>query len=290
MYHKAVLLHESIDALQISASPERSNGIYVDATLGGAGHTKLILNQLEKNGKLIVFDKDSDAIANIPKDERVIAIRNNFRFLENYITFLGERGKIDGIIADLGVSSHQFDTAERGFSYRLDAPLDMRMNNLAEKSAADILESYSKEQLADILKNYGELENANAIANCIKNSSSAITTTRELAESLKHFYSSSSERKFLGKVFQALRIEVNNEMGALEDLLKGCENVLAKGGRLAVITYHSLEDRIVKNSFRDGHSRGEYKIINKKPILPDIEEIRDNGRSRSAKLRVAERI
>lgn len=309
IYHKPVLLEESIEALNVDTNTLRKNGLYVDVTLGGGGHTKKILEKLDKGGRLFVFDKDTEALSNVPKDKRVIAIKNNFRFIQNYIELYcyeqkdaveKERPKnsltekqnciIDGIVADLGVSSHQFDTAERGFSYRFDAPLDMRMDKESKLTAENILATYSKEELKNIFSEYGELFNAETIASKIKSATEPITTTGELCQILKSFYSPESEKKFLSKVFQALRIEVNNEMEVLKELLIGCENVLKSGGRLSVITYHSLEDRIVKNFFKEGKLKGVFELITKKPIVPSQEEIKTNGRSRSAKLRVVEKI
>lgn len=289
MYHKPVLLKESIDAL---AMESRSNGVFADVTLGGGGHTREILKRLGPEGRLIVFDKDPDALENAPADERVIKVHGNFRFIENYVRYLGT-GTLDGIIADLGVSSHQFDTAERGFSFRFDAPLDMRMNTLSETTAADIVNKSSKEELTEILREYGEVENAAKVAEAIRSAADSdrgIRTTGELCGALSKFYNQQTERKFLAKVFQALRIEVNGEMRALEDLMTGCRNTLSAGGRLSVITYHSLEDRMVKNFIRDCKAEGSMMPVNKKPVLPADEEISGNGRARSAKLRIAERI
>ncbi len=289
-YHTAVLLNESVDALCIDANLTKKNGIYIDATLGGGGHTKLILSKLGENGKLIVFDQDNEAIKNAPQDKRVISVNNNFRFIENYINYISKSGEIEGIIADLGVSSHQFDTDYRGFSYRFDAKLDMRMNSSSNITAGEIIKNYSKEQLTKIFKEFGELDNGERVAKEIYNSKGKIETTKELCECLNKFYTAQTERKFLGKVFQALRIEVNSEMRALKDLLSGSQNILAKHGRIAIISYHSLEDRIVKNFFKEANDSGVMKIITKKPILPKEEEIRKNGRSRSAKLRIAEKL
>ncbi len=289
MYHKSVLLEKSIDALDIE---RRSNGLFIDATLGGGGHTKEILRRLGPDGKLIVFDKDADALENAPEDSRLVKVHGNFRFLENYVRYMKLEG-IDGIIADLGVSSHQFDTAERGFSYRFDARLDMRMNTLSSLNAETVVNEYEKEDLERILREYGEVENAGRVAETIckaRGCGNGIRTTGKLCEALSSFYGAQTERKFLGKVFQALRIEVNAEMRALEDLLAGSRNILASGGRLSVITYHSLEDRIVKNFIRDCKSDRTMSPVNKKPILPTDEEIEGNGRARSAKLRVAEKI
>lgn len=289
MYHKPVLLNESVDALAIES---RSNGVFADVTLGGGGHTREILKRLGPEGRLIVFDKDPDALANAPADERVIKVHGNFRFIENYVRYLGT-GNLDGILADLGVSSHQFDTAERGFSFRFDAPLDMRMNTLSETTAADIVNDSGKEELTEILREYGEVENAAKVAEAIcgaRDTGKGLRTTGELCGALSKFYNQQTERKFLAKVFQALRIEVNGEMRALEDLMTGCRNTLTAGGRLSVITYHSLEDRMVKNFIRDCKAEGTMMPVNKKPVLPADEEISGNGRARSAKLRVAARI
>ncbi len=285
MYHKAVLLKESVDALNIG---EDKDGIYADATLGGGGHSREILGRLGAMGKLVVFDQDEDAIANAPADERVITIRSNFRFLENHILHLGV-GKISGVIADLGVSSHQFDTPERGFSYRFDSELDMRMNKLSRLTAADIVNNYSQDELARVFRQYGELPNAAVVAKLICNAR-GISSTAELAQVLKKLYNPVSAKKFLSKVFQALRIEVNGEMRALQDLLTGCKMVLKSGGRLSVITYHSLEDRIVKNFLRDCKNEGSFIIVGKRPIEPSEDEMEQNPRSRSAKLRIAERV
>ena len=287
MYHKSVLLTESVDALGIEG---KRNGVFVDVTFGGGGHSREILARLGEKGRLIVFDQDEDALANATEDKRITKIRSNFRFLENYIRYLGV-GAVDGVIADLGVSSHQFDTAERGFSYRFDAPLDMRMNTLAELDAAQVVNGYSQEALAKIFRDYGEVDGAGKVASAIVTARAGrkIETTGDLREALSRFFNAQSERKFLGKVFQALRIEVNREMRALEDLLEGCLNTLGNGGRLSVITYHSLEDRIVKNFLRDRKADGTFEIISRKPILPSEEEIEANPRSRSAKLRIGQR-
>ena len=287
MYHKSVLLAESVDALGIEG---KRDGVFVDATFGGGGHSREILARLGEKGRLIVFDQDEDALANAAEDKRITKIRSNFRFLENYIRYLGV-GAVDGVIADLGVSSHQFDTAERGFSYRFDSPLDMRMNQLASLNAAEVVNTYTAEALAKVLRDYGEVDASQKVASAIVSARAKqkISTTQDLRDALQRFFSSQTERKFLGKVFQALRIEVNGEMRALEDLLEGCTQVLADAGRLSVITYHSLEDRIVKNFFRNGKADGTFEILTRKPILPSEEEIEDNGRSRSAKLRCAQR-
>lgn len=287
MYHKSVLLGESVDALGIEG---KRDGVFVDATFGGGGHSREILARLGQKGRLIVFDQDEDALANVPEDKRITKIRSNFRFLENYIRYLGV-GAVDGVIADLGVSSHQFDTAERGFSYRFDSPLDMRMNTLADLDASQVVESYSLEALTKIFRDYGEVDGAGKVASAIVSArgNKKIETTGDLRDALSRFFNAQSERKFLGKVFQALRIEVNREMRALEDLLEGCLNTLGENGRLSVITYHSLEDRIVKNFLRDRKADGTFEILSRKPILPSEEEIEANPRSRSAKLRIGER-
>lgn len=287
MYHKSVLLGESVDALGIEG---KRNGVFVDATFGGGGHSREILARLGQKGRLIVFDQDEDALANVPEDKRITKIRSNFRFLENYIRYLGV-GAVDGVIADLGVSSHQFDTAERGFSYRFDSPLDMRMNTLADLDASQVVVSYSLEALTKIFRDYGEVDGAGKVASAIVSArgNKKIETTGDLRDALSRFFNAQSERKFLGKVFQALRIEVNREMRALEDLLEGCLNTLGENGRLSVITYHSLEDRIVKNFLRDRKADGTFEILSRKPILPSEEEIEANPRSRSAKLRIGER-
>lgn len=287
MYHKSVLLGESVDALGIEG---KRDGVFVDATFGGGGHSREILARLGQKGRLIVFDQDEDALANVPEDKRITKIRSNFRFLENYIRYLGV-GAVDGVIADLGVSSHQFDTAERGFSYRFDSPLDMRMNTLADLDASQVVESYSLEALTKIFRDYGEVDGAGKVASAIISArdNKKIETTGDLRDALSRFFNAQSERKFLGKVFQALRIEVNREMRALEDLLEGCLNTLGENGRLSVITYHSLEDRIVKNFLRDRKADGTFEILSRKPILPSEEEIEANPRSRSAKLRIGER-
>lgn len=287
MYHKSVLLGESVDALGIEG---KRDGVFVDATFGGGGHSREILARLGQKGRLIVFDQDEDALANVPEDKRITKIRSNFRFLENYIRYLGV-GAVDGVIADLGVSSHQFDTAERGFSYRFDSPLDMRMNTLADLDASQVVGSYSFEALTKIFRDYGEVDGAGKVASAIVSArgNKKIETTGDLRDALSRFFNAQSERKFLGKVFQALRIEVNREMRALEDLLEGCLNTLGENGRLSVITYHSLEDRIVKNFLRDRKADGTFEILSRKPILPSEEEIEANPRSRSAKLRIGER-
>ncbi len=300
-YHIPVLLNESVSALNIE---ENKNGIFVDATFGGGGHSREILSRLGEKGKLIAFDRDSDAIKNAPDDKRLILIHNNFRFVQNFVRALGFIGKIDGILGDLGVSSHQFDTGERGFSFRFDAPLDMRMNQLAPQSAADIVNGYSQEELTKIFKIYGELDKPWKAAEliCKARENSPIETTGDLSKAVEKLYNNFTEHKFLAKLYQALRIEVNMEMRALEDFLTGARNSLKPGGRLSIITYHSLEDRMVKNFMKTGNTQGEnekdfygknlspFELVTRKPILPPDEEIASNTRSRSAKLRVAQLI
>jgi S-adenosyl-methyltransferase MraW len=298
-YHIPVLLNESIDALNIE---ENKSGVFVDATFGGGGHSKEILKRISPKGKLIAFDRDTDALNNAPDSKNLILIHNNFRFIQNYIRALGIN-KVDGILADLGVSSHQFDTGERGFSFRFNAPLDMRMNQLAKNSAADVVNNYSNEDLIRIFKNYGELDKPWKVAElvCKAREKKQITTTNELCEAVDKLYNNHTEHKFLAKLFQAIRIEVNMEMRALEDFLQGALNSLKEGGRLSIITYHSIEDRMVKNFMKTGNINGDinkdfygkclspFELINKKPILPTDTEIEENTRSRSAKLRVAEK-
>lgn len=297
-YHIPVLLHESVSGLDIKES-----GVYVDATLGGGGHTREILSHLGPKGRLMVFDRDSDALANAPKDKRVIVVHNNFRYVHHFVQYYGFEG-VDGILADLGVSSHQFDTSERGFSFRFDAPLDMRMNTKSKRDAKAILNEYDEEEIAKLLKLYGEVDNSRKVANliCSARAKSPITTTGELTEALKKVLPPVAEHKFLAKIYQALRIEVNGEMESLQYFLKGAERSLKPGGRLSVITYHSLEDRMVKNFIKTGSVDGNeekdlygrrlatIKSVNKKPILPPDIEIAQNTRARSAKLRIGEKI
>lgn len=298
-YHVPVLLNESVSALNIEENP---NGIFIDVTFGGGGHSREILGRLGPKGKLIAFDRDSDAIKNAPEDKRLILIHNNFRFMRNFVRALGYCGKIDGILGDLGVSSHQFDTGERGFSFRFDAKLDMRMNTMGGKSAADVINSYSQEELTRIFKIYGELDKPWKAAEliCKWRENSPIETTGDLSKAVAKLYTSFNEHKFLAQLYQALRIEVNMEMRALEDFLNGTLACLKPQGRLSIITYHSLEDRMVKNFMKAGNTEGKegkdfygrslspFTLINRKPILPPEEEIASNSRSRSAKLRIAE--
>ncbi len=296
-YHNPVLLHPSIDALVLNPG-----GVYADATFGGGGHSRAILQALSPKGRLIAFDRDSDAACNAPDDKRFKLIHNNFRFIHNYALIEAPDG-LDGILADLGVSSHQFDTADRGFSFRFDAPLDMRMNVQGAKTAADIVNSYTQEELERIFKIYGEVENARKLAGLIVSSRSRaqILSTGDLGNAIAGALPSFAEHKYLAKVYQALRIEVNDEMRSLGKFLEGAAASLKKGGRLAVITYHSLEDRMVKNYIRSGNADGSeskdvygrsyapLKAVNRKPVLPEEDEIGSNTRARSAKLRVAEK-
>ena len=297
-YHNPVLLHQSVDALVLNP-----DGIYADATFGGGGHSRAILGRLSPKGRLIAFDRDEDALANAPEDGRFKLIHNNFRFIHNYALIEAPDG-LDGVLADLGVSSHQFDTAERGFSFRFDGPLDMRMNVQGDKTAADIVNSYTQEELEKIFRIYGELDNARRVAQLVATARGAapILTTDDLDRAIAAALPSFAEHKYLAKVYQALRIEVNEEMRALEKFLSGAAASLKKGGRLAVITYHSLEDRMVKNFIRSGNIAGEeekdvfgrssapLKAVDRKPILPDEAEIASNTRARSAKLRIAEKV
>ena len=297
-YHVSVLLDESVSALISSAT-----GIYADATFGGGGHTSEILRRLSPEGRVIAFDRDSDAIANKPDDSRLTLIRSDFRWIHNHILHQGYKDGIDGVLADLGVASHQFDTAERGFSFRYEAPLDMRMNQEATLNAADIVNTYEQEELEKILRLYGEVDNSRRIAQliCKAREASQIQTTTDLGKAIESALPKFAEHKFLAKVYQALRIEVNQEMKSLEKFLSGAAKALKPGGRMVIITYHSLEDRMVKNFIKAGNIEGKIekdfygnaktplKAVNKKPILPQESEIAANTRARSAKLRIAEK-
>ena len=297
-YHIPVLLQESIDGLDI-----KPDGVYVDVTFGGGGHSTEILRRLGPNGRLYSFDQDEDAENNILNDNRFTFVRSNFRYLRNWMRYYGEE-HIDGLLADLGVSSHHFDDETRGFSFRFDAPLDMRMNKRSGTTAAEIIKNYDEDQLADVLYLYGELKNARKIASAITKArvGKDIMTTGDLIQAIEKLIPREREKKELAKVFQALRIEVNHEMEALKDMLNGAKEVLCEGGRLSVITYHSLEDRIVKNIMKTGNAEGKvkqdffgrtaapFKQINGKVIIPSDQEQEQNPRSRSAKLRIAEKI
>lgn len=296
-YHIPVLLHESVLGLQI-----RPDGLYVDATFGGGGHSAHILEKLS-SGRLFSFDKDADAASGFPRHSAFQFIASDFRYLKNQLRFQGVK-LVDGILADLGVSSHQFDQAERGFSIRFNAELDMRMDRSQSLSAKTILNDYEEDRLADVLHNYGEVTRSRAMAKAIvtQRAVAPIQTVQDLKKVLTPFTPKQMETKFLAKVFQALRIETNDEMGALREMLEQSAEVLKTGGRLVIISYHSLEDRMVKHFLKEGKVEGEadrdfygnriipFKVITRKPIVPTDEEIARNPRSRSAKLRIAERI
>lgn len=298
VYHIPALLPECLEALDI-----KPGGIYVDATYGGGGHSRAIVERLDagKGGHLYSFDQDSDAVERAMKDERFTMVYSNFRFITNFMRYYDVDG-VDGVLADLGVSFHHFDDTERGFSFRFDGPLDMRMNRSAARSAAQLVNELPEEKLAEIFYIYGELKQSRAIARSIakaRNSGTEIDTIGKLIEVVKPHIDPRKEKKELAQLFQALRIEVNDEMGALKELLEGALKVLKPGGRLAVITYHSLEDRLVKNFIKTGNFAGNaekdffgriatpLKALNNRPIVPDDEETARNPRSRSAKLRVA---
>ena len=303
-YHVPVLLKESVDGLNV-----QPDGIYVDVTFGGGGHSSEILRRLGSNGRLFSFDQDADAEQNIIGDERLTFVRSNFRYLKNWMRYYGV-DHIDGLLADLGVSSHHFDDAARGFSFRFDAPLDMRMNKRAGQTAADVLNSYGEQQLADVFYLFGELKPARRLASAVvkARASQPLLTTGDLmalAEPLLSHGNRGDDRglkKDMAKLFQALRIEVNHEMDALREMLLAATSLLCEGGRLSVITYHSLEDRIVKNVMKAGNVEGRleqdffgrvnspFVLVNNKVITPDADEQERNPRSRSAKLRVAEKV
>ncbi len=297
IYHLPALLTESIAGLNL-----RPDGIYVDVTFGGGGHSRAILEQLT-TGKLIAFDQDLDAAANIINDERLTFLNQNFRYLKNNLRYLGYDA-IDGLIADLGVSFHQFDSHERGFSFRTDTGLDMRMNPKAPLKASDILQTYEEEQLANVFYRYGELTNSRKLAAAIvkARAQAPVVTVSDLTKALSGLVPANQENKFYARLFQSLRIEVNHEMEALTEMLEQALQLLKHGGRLVMITYHSLEDRLVKNFIRTGNFEGRnekdfygnqivpFKAINHKVIVPDDNEIASNSRARSARLRVAEKI
>ena len=303
-YHIPVLLNESVDGLNI-----QPGGVYVDVTLGGGGHSREILGRLQGDGRLFSFDQDADAeknadslVAICPENAHFTFIRSNFRYLKNWMRYY-QVSQIDGLLADLGVSSHHFDDEQRGFSFRFDAPLDMRMNKRADKTAADVVNDYDEARLADVLYLYGELKAARRIAAAIvkKRGEKAIKTTQDLMDVVSPFCRKEHEKKDLAKLFQALRIEVNHEMDALREMLAGATDLLKPGGRLSVITYHSLEDRMVKNLIKAGNTEGKrrqdffgrtetpFVAVNNKVIVPSDEEQEQNPRSRSAKLRIAEK-
>ncbi len=299
VYHIPALLPQVIECLDI-----KPHGIYVDATFGGGGHSRAIMEQLQVPGHLYSFDQDDEAVARAFADDRFTMVYGNFRFIRNFLRYYGVES-VDGILADLGVSFHHFDDAERGFSFRFDSPLDMRMNRRSTLSAADFLASASQERIATVLSLYGELRQARRMAAAIVKEREAgrpVDTVGRLSEIVAPMISPKHEKKEMAMLFQALRIEVNGEMQALEQFLAGCLKVLRPGGRLAIITYHSLEDRMVKNFMRTGNVEGRedrdffgavsrpLRPLGSKPIVPDADEIERNPRSRSAKLRVAERL
>lgn len=297
VYHVPVLLKESVDGLAI-----RPDGIYVDVTFGGGGHSIEILRRLGPNGRLFGFDQDEDAQRNIPDDPRFTFVKSNFRFLRNFLKYYGVE-QVDGILADLGVSSHHFDDKDRGFSFRFDGALDMRMNRKAQMSAADVVNNYEEEKLAQIFYTYGELKNGRRIAAAIAKARAEkpIKTISDFMEVVKPLFPQEREKKETAKLFQALRMEVNHETDALCEMLAESVKVLKPGGRLSVITYHSIEDRLTKNLIKTGNTDGKLEkdffgrvekpleAVNNKIIVPDDEEIERNPRSRSAKLRIAEK-
>lgn len=296
-YHIPVLLHESIEGMNL-----RAKGTFVDVTFGGGGHSKEILRCMDSESRLFSFDQDEDAEQNIVNDKRFTFVRSNFRYLSNFLRYYGVDG-VDAILADLGVSSHHFDDSERGFSFRFNGKLDMRMNKRAGMTAADIVNNYDEERLANLFYLYGELKNSRKIASVLvkARSQKKIETIEEFLDVIKPLFGKDREKKELAKVFQALRIEVNQEMEALKEMLNAATQALKPGGRLVVITYHSLEDRMVKNIMKTGNIEGKmeqdifgrtnspFKLVNNKVIVPSDEEIERNPRSRSAKLRIAEK-
>lgn len=296
-YHIPVLLHESIEGMNL-----RAKGTFVDVTFGGGGHSKEILRCMDSESRLFSFDQDEDAEQNIINDKRFTFVRSNFRYLSNFLRYYGVGG-VDAVLADLGVSSHHFDDSERGFSFRFNGKLDMRMNKRAGMTAADIVNNYDEERLANLFHLYGELKNSRKIASVLvkARSQKKLETIEEFLDIIKPLFGKDREKKELAKVFQALRIEVNQEMEALKEMLYAATRALKPGGRLVVITYHSLEDRMVKNIMKTGNVEGKveqdifgrtdcpFKLVNNKVIVPSDEEIERNPRSRSAKLRIAEK-
>lgn len=296
-YHNPVLLPESVLGLNIQPS-----GVYVDLTFGGGGHSREVLRHLGSEGQLFGFDQDEDVFKNVPDDERFTFVYGNFQYIKRFMSFYGMDG-VDGVLADLGVSSHHFDEADRGFSFRFDAPLDMRMNQGSEMSAAKVLNEYTFEQLASLFRLYGEIKNAGKLAGmiCQGREGRGLSTTFQLRDIAVECTPAKTENQYLAKVFQAIRLEVNDEMGVLKNMLQGSLDVLKPGGRLSIISYHSLEDRLVKNFFKSGNFEGKLekdfygnveaplKLINRKVIIPGEEELEANPRARSAKLRVAEK-
>jgi len=297
MYHQPALLHECIEGLSINPS-----GTYADLTFGGGGHSREILGKLDAEGRLIAFDQDEDTLPNAIEDERFTLVNENFRYLKNFLR-LYKALPLDGILADLGISSHQIDTPERGFATRFEGPLDMRMGHSQGLTAAQMINTYPEEKLRLVFKMYGEISNARQLAAKIAGARSVpVTTTSELKEAIKSCIPFNYEHKYLAQVFQAIRIEINDEMGALQAMLKQCADVLKPGGRLVVISYHSLEDRLVKNYMKTGNFEGiqekdfygniiaPMKPVTRKPITPETSELKSNPRSRSAKLRIAQKI
>lgn len=298
VYHVPVMLNQSVDGLSV-----RKGGVYVDVTFGGGGHSREILRRMDSDGRLFGFDQDGDAAANVPQDGRFTFVLSNFRYIENWMDYYGISG-VDGVLADLGVSSHHFDDVERGFSFRYDAELDMRMNRKSHLTAAEVLNTYDEERLAFVLHTFGELKNARQIARAVikRRNTAPFARISDLLELLQPFVGRDREKKDMAKAFQALRMEVNDETGALCRMLEGAISLLVPGGRLVVLTYHSIEDRIVKNYIRSGNAAGKVeqdfygnrlvplRAVNNKVIVPAEEEIERNPRSRSAKLRIAEKI
>lgn len=298
-YHIPVLLNQSVDGLITDLS-----GVYVDVTFGGGGHSAYLLSKLGATGVLVAFDQDEDAKANLIQDDRFKFVPQNFAFVKNNLRLLGYR-EVDGLLADLGVSSHQFDVAERGFSFRFSGDLDMRMSRESDLTAAKIVNKYEESELRDLFKLYGELKNAYAVASRIvykRRQGVVFKTTSDLIDEIRDLAPRGKENTFFAKVFQALRIEVNDEMGVLKELLNQCGLIIKKGGRISFITYHSIEDRMVKNYIKTGNVEGvlkkdffgnverPFKEVNRKPIVADEQEIELNNRARSAKLRIAEKI
>jgi len=298
VYHLPVMLNECIQGLNI-----KEDGVYVDVTFGGGGHSKEILKHLGPKGKLFAFDQDADAVGNLPDDERLVFINHNFKYIKQFLQYL-KALPVDGILADLGISSYQINEADKGFAHRLGGDLDMRMDRKSGLKASDVVNTYSEKELLRVFNNYGEIKNAYKLVLLIieKRKTNPVTTIDEFKDAIRNCIPGKEESKYLSQVFQALRIEVNEEMKALESLLENSASVLAKGGRLVVMSYHSLEDRMVKNYINSGNVAGTvekdffgnktevFKSLTKKPIIPSDEEIDRNRRSRSAKLRIAEKI
>ncbi len=297
-YHQPVLLKQSVDGLAVAPS-----GVYVDVTFGGGGHSREILSRLGKDGRLFGFDQDLDVLKNVPDDDRFQFVRSNFQYIKRFMRYYDVEG-VDGVLADLGVSSHHFDEADRGFSFRFDASLDMRMNQKGEVGASEVINDYTEEKLIGIFRLYGEIKNAGKLAReiCAERNLGRIDTTTRLKEIAAKCTPAKTENQYLAKVFQAIRLEVNDEITVLKNMLLGALDVLKPGGRLSVISYHSLEDRLVKNFMRTGNFEGKqekdffgnvatpFKLITRKVVVPDDEEIKVNSRARSAKLRIAEKI